>query len=60
MDGLFSNALVSQQYDFALAKIREALTEMPDSRILANSDEELTDHFYEGWKLDPIESALLS
>ncbi len=55
MDGLFSNALVSQQYDHAIVNIREALTEMPDSRILANSDEDLTDHFYESWKLDPIE-----
>lgn len=55
MDDLFSNALISQQYDHAVIRIREALTEMPDSRILANSDEELTDHFYESWKLDPIE-----
>src|SRR5207253_5161780 len=39
----------------ALKEIREALRQMPDSRILANSDEELTDHFYEQWKLDPIE-----
>lgn len=55
MDGLFSNGLVSQQYDHAIVNIREALTKMPDSNILANSDEELTDYFYERWKLDPIE-----
>lgn len=56
MDGIFqSNALVEHQYSHALGKIREALTKMPDSEILANSDEDLTDHFFEEWKLEPIE-----
>lgn len=56
MTGLFkANALVSQQYEYALAQIRDALTKLSDNEILANSDEELTDHFYEAWKLEPVE-----
>jgi hypothetical protein len=56
MAGLFqSNAPVSQQYDYAIAQIREALRRMPDDQVLANSDDELTDHFYESWKIETIE-----
>ena len=56
MSGLFTrNQLISQHYDYALAKIQEALRKMPDSDMLANSDEDLTEHFYEEWKRDPIE-----
>ncbi len=55
MTGLFKSTLVSQQYEHALVQIRDALTKLQDDEIILNNDEELTDHFYETWRLEPIE-----
>ena len=53
--GIFSVSLVPSQYDDAIQKIREELRSMSDAGIHANTDDELTDSFYEDWKLEPLE-----
>lgn len=55
MAGLFKFALVSQQYEHALVQIRDALTKLPDDQMLANTDDELSDHFCDTWTIETIE-----
>lgn len=52
---LEGTATISDHYDRAVKQIKAQLEAMPDARIAANSDDELTDALIQQWELGPIE-----